>query len=67
MCEILAGAVGGGWTMPPGGIPATEPEPRNRPVSINSVLCIVINPAQLQALGGAPAIMTATSPHFLTS
>ena len=52
MCEILAGAVGGGWTMPPGGIPDTEPEPRNRPVSINSVLCIVIDPSKLQALGG---------------
>ena len=52
MCEILAGAVGGGWTMPPGGIPDTEPEPRGRPVSINSVLCIVIDPSKLQALAG---------------
>lgn len=52
MCEILAGAVGGGWTMPPGGIPETEPAPRGRPVSINSVLCIVIDPSKLQALAG---------------
>ena len=41
MCEMLAGALGGGYTVRPGGLGEDEPSPRARPVSINSVVAFV--------------------------